>query len=217
MLPREKLMALGADALTVSELFAILMGAGSAHENVFQLSERITSQPDFQKTLLDRQVEYWTKVPGIGPSKAARLVASVELSKRMFFKPNTITRVSSAVEAFELVRPHILGQRNESFFVICLNTKNVVLLFKKIHEGFTDQVIVDMKMLFSTVLQTGAVSFVCIHNHPSGDVTPSREDRCLTQKIHASAQLLDVHLLDHIVVSAEHFYSLSDREPELFK
>ncbi len=217
MLPREKLQRLGASHLTNAELLAILLGSGSAAENVFELSNRVASQPDFQKCLLEQQVEYWTKVPGIGLSKATRLVASMELSKRMLFKPQSIQKISCAKDAYDLLLPQVIGEMKESFFVICLNTKNEVLLSKKIHVGFCDQVITDMKILFSTVLQTGAKSFVCVHNHPSGDVTPSEEDKDLTRKILESARLLDLCFLDHVIVAVAGYHSLFDHEPNLFR
>ena len=210
MFPREKLKQLGVESLTESELLAVLLGSGSAKESVFDLSKRITSQPDFQKTLLDQQIEYWTKVPGIGPTKASRLVAGVELTKRMIFKKETITKISNAKEVFDLLRPMVLGKQHESFYVICLNTKNEILLTKEIHRGFYNQVIVDMKILFSTVIQTGALSFICAHNHPSGDPKPSQEDKELTQKIATSAKLLDLNFLDHIVLTAGCYYSFQE-------
>jgi DNA repair protein RadC len=210
MLPREKLKQLGVESLTESELLAVLLGSGSAKENVFEMSDRITSEPNFQKSLLDQQVEYWTKVPGIGPTKASRLVAGVELTKRMIFKKEGITKITSAKDVFDILRPMILGKQHESFYVICLNTKNEVLLTKEIHRGLYNQVIVDMKILFSTIIQTGALSFICAHNHPSGDPTPSDEDKALTQKISSSAKLLDLNFLDHVVVTSQNYYSFQE-------
>jgi len=211
MLPREKLIELGVGSLTDDELLAIMLGSGSAKENVFELSHRIVSQPDFQKSLLEQQTEYWTKVSGIGPTKAARLVAGVELTKRMIFKKEAVTKISQAKDVFELLRPMILGKLHESFYVICLNTKNEILLTKEIHRGFCNQVIVDMKVLFSTVLQTGALSFICAHNHPSGDTQPSKEDRDLTQKIDHAAKLLDLHFLDHVIVTMNNYWSFIEK------
>lgn len=216
MLPQEKLQTLGVTSLTTAELFAIMLGSGSAKENVFELSERITSQPGFRKSLLDQQVEYWTKIPGIGPTKASRLVAGIELSKRMMFEKETVLKIQQAKDVFEILRHQIVGQANESFFVICLSTKNEILLIKKIHHGFCNQVITDMKILFSTILQTGALSFICAHNHPSGDVSPSKDDKELTSKISSAAKLLDLNFLDHVIVSTNAHYSFSDNEPGLF-
>ena len=104
-------------------------------------------------------------------------------------------------------RFQVAGESNESFFVVCLNTKNEVLLVKKIHLGFCNQVITDMKILFATILQTGALSFICAHNHPSGDVLPSEEDKELTNKISQASRLLDLHFLDHVIVSIDKYYS----------
>lgn len=203
-------MSKGAQALTIPELFAIMLGSGSANENVFEMSDRITSRPDFRKSLLEQQVEYWTKVPGIGPTKATRLVASIELSRRVLFAEVEKVKIKSAKGVFEHLLPQIIGKSTESFYLICLDTKNRILLTKEIHQGFCNSVITDMKILFSTVLQTGALSFICAHNHPSGDSSPSKEDKDLTQKIAASAKLLDLNFLDHVIVTANGYYSFSE-------
>jgi DNA repair protein RadC len=217
MLPREKILQLGVQSLTESELLSVLLGSGSAKENVFELSHRIVTQPDFQKALLEQQTEYWTKVPGIGPTKATRLVAGVELTKRMIFKKDDIRKITHAKDVFELFRPLVVGKQHESFYVICLNTKNEILLTKEIHRGFCNQVITDMKVLFSTILQTGALSFICVHNHPSGECDPSEEDQELTRKISAAAMVLDLNFLDHVIVSTNEYYGFSDRQPDLLK
>lgn len=210
------MLELGVESLTNAELFAILMGSGTSSENVFDLSERITSHPEFRKSLLDQQVEYWTKVPGIGLTKASRLVAGVELSKRMIFQKGEQITIKSSKDVFEHFRPQIIGKTSESFYVLCLNTKNQILLSKEIHQGFCNSVITDMKVLFSTVLQTGALSFICVHNHPSGDVSPSQEDRDLTLKIVQATKVLDLQCLDHVIISMEQYHSLFEKEPELF-
>lgn len=215
MLPREKLQQLGVQSLTESELLSVLLGSGSAKENVFELSRRIVAQPEFQKALLEQQSEYWTKVSGIGPTKAARLVAGVELTKRMIFKKEAMRKISRAQDVFELFRPLVVGKQHESFYVICMNSQNEILLTKEIHRGFCNQVITDMKVLFSTILQTGALSFVCVHNHPSGDCKPSQEDKELTQKISAAAKVLDLHFLDHVIVTIDRYHSFSEHEPGL--
>lgn len=216
MLPREKLIELGVESLTNAELFAILMGSGTSSVNVFDLSERITSLPEFRKSLLDQQVEFWTKVPGIGPTKASRLVAGVELSKRMIFQKGEQIAIKSSKDVFDHFRPQIIGKTSESFYLLCLNTKNQILLSKEIHQGFCNSVIIDMKTLFSTVLQTGALSFICVHNHPSGDVKPSQEDRELTRKIVEASKVLDLQCLDHVIISMEQYHSLFENDPGLF-
>jgi DNA repair protein RadC len=217
MLPREKLIELGVESLTNAELFAIILGSGTASENVFDLSRRITSQPEFRKSVLDQQVEFWTKVPGIGPTKASRLVVGVELAKRMIFQKWEHGCIKSSKDVFEHFRSQIVGKTTESFYVLCLNTKNQILLSKEIHHGFCNSVITDMKILFSTVLQTGALSFICVHNHPSGDPKPSKEDRELTQKIAQAAKVLDLNFLDHVIINMESYCSLFDTESALFE
>jgi DNA repair protein RadC len=216
VLPREKLIELGVESLTLSELLSIVLGSGTPKQNVFELSEMVTSRPDFRKSILDQQVEYWTKVPGIGFTKASRLVASIELSKRMIFEKNEQISIKGSKDVFEHFRVQITGKINESFYVLCLNTKNRILLSKEIHRGFCNSVVTDMKILFSTVLQTGALSFICVHNHPSGDANPSSEDRELTIKIRQASKFLDLHFLDHIIVTTESYFSFFEKEPKLF-
>lgn len=216
MLPQEKLKTLGVGSLTTAELFAIMLGSGSAKESVFELSERITSHPGFRKSLLDQQIEYWTKIPGIGPTKASRLVAGIELSKRIMFEKEEREIIKNAEDVFLHFQHQIIGKTEESFYVLCLNTKSQILLSKEIHKGFCNSVITDMKILFSTVLQTGALSFICAHNHPSGNEKPSEEDKALTRKIYHASKLLDLSFLDHVIVTTEEHYSFFENEPGLF-
>ena len=134
----------------------------------------------------------------------------------MIFKKTSIRRVTKAHDIFELLRPIVLGKNYECFYVVCLSTKNEVLLTKEIHRGFCNQVVVDMKMLFSTILQTGALSFVCAHNHPSHDVEPSHEDQILTQKIAQASKVLELNFLDHIIITPTDHHSLFANTPNLF-
>ncbi len=217
MLPREKLQQFGVQTLTNAELFSILLGSGSSKENIFDLSARITSAPDFRKSLLEQQIEYWTKVPGIGRIKAARLVASLELSKRMLIQKFSDIVIRHAKDVFEHFRHQLLGKTNESFYILCLDTKNRIVLSKEVHIGFSNQVVTDMKCIFSTILQTGCFSFICVHNHPSGDPKPSPEDRELTRKIYAAAIILDLKFLDHVIITLDSCYSFCEEEPELFQ
>lgn len=216
MLPREKLVSLGVESLTMGELFAIILGSGTSKKNVFELSKEITSSPEFKKSMLERRVEFWTRVHGIGITKATRLVASVEISRRLLTQSENLSKMENSKDVFHYLQTKITGQLNEHFYILCLNTKNQIIFESEIHRGHRDFVITDMKDIFSTVLQTGAKSFIAAHNHPSGDPNPSEEDRVLTKKLIAGSKLLDISCLDHVIVTQKNFYSFCEKEGNLF-
>lgn len=217
MLPREKLMELGVEALTIPELFSIVIGSGTSKQNVFQLSQEITSNENFRTSFLDKRVEYWTNIHGIGPTKAARLVASLELALRLLHPKIEYTKIQSSNDVFAYFQQRVNGKSNESFYILCLDNKNQIIFDKEVHSGFRDFVMTDMKDVFTSILMTGAKSFICVHNHPSGDTQPSPEDRELTMKILHASKILDLQFLDHVIVSTKSHFSFCESESLLFR
>lgn len=207
--PREKLLERGKEALTDSELLGILLGSGNSDKNAVELSREILNycQSDVNQ-LAKLSIEELCEFKGIGPAKAINIVAALELSKRRKTEERTV--ISSSELAFNCLKPYLYDKDVEEFWVILLNRANKVLKLERISLGGVSGTVVDPKVLFRTALQNYASGIILAHNHPSGNLSPSAEDRNITQKIKNGAKLLDINLLDHLIVCNEKYFSFAD-------
>lgn len=207
--PREKLLERGKEALTDSELLGILLGSGNSEKNAVELSREILSYCQDDVSRLARlSIEDLCQFKGIGPAKAINIVAALELSKRR--KADEKIVVSSSETAFNCFKPYLYDKDVEEFWVLLLNRANKVLKLERISVGGVSGTVVDPKVLFRIALQNYASGIILAHNHPSGNLSPSTEDKNITKKIREGAQLLEINLLDHIIVSNEKYFSFAD-------
>jgi len=206
--PREKLLQKGVNALSDAELIAILIGSGNRHESAVDLSKRILSEAGNNLNELGRySIQNLMKFKGIGQAKAISIVAALELGKRRNFSEALKQKeIRSSEEAFRLLSPHLSDKNTEEFWVIYLR-KNTVIDVRRINQGGLDASIVDMRLLMKSLLEKEATAFIIAHNHPSGNLQPSRSDRELTRKINDAAQLLQIQLLDHMIISQKKYFS----------
>ena len=207
--PREKLLERGKEALTDSELLGILLGSGNAEKNAVELSREIlTFCNDNINRLAKLSVEDLCRFKGIGPAKAIVIVAALELSRRR--KPEESLVVRSSENAFNSLKHVFYDKDVEEFWILLLNRANRIIKAEKISMGGVSGTVVDSKVVFRVALQNQASGIILAHNHPSGNLIPSSEDKKLTTKIKQAAQLLDINLLDHIIVCNEKYFSFAD-------
>lgn len=211
--PREKMINKGKDALSNAELIAILIGSGSDEKSAVELARQILSDNrDSLAELSKMSVEELMQYRGIGEAKAVSIVAALELSNRRyigeFFELPTI---SGSQDAFKLFRAHLTDQNVESFMTIFLNQGNKVLKVDQ-RNGFgsISQVIVDLRGIFKKALLYNATGIIVGHNHPSGTVKPSEEDKNITKKIKAVCGIMDINLLDHIIIGMNDYFSFAE-------
>jgi len=150
------------------------------------------------------------KLPHIGPKKADAILALPKLFQRFFLFPVEGMTVSSSRDVYDLFRPRIGMHLREHFLALALNSRNIILAEEVCAVGTVNTVHVHPSEILRQAILRGAASIICLHNHPSGDPTPSPEDRSLTQRVSRAASLMGIRFLDHIIIAPDSYYSFSD-------
>ncbi len=217
--PRERLMAVGAKNLTEAELLAILISTGQTKGNLsaIGLGQHILQElGKYQRSPLDmlRDVNprELMRIPGIGPAKAATIVAAVELGKRTFkFRPNERVAVDSPASAAAVLSNDLMWQDQERFAIVMLDVKNRLLATKILTIGTATETLIHPREVFRETIRQGATKLIIAHNHPSGNLEPSSEDIYLTEQLLQGSQCLDIPLLDHLILGNGDHQSLRQK------
>ena len=210
--PREKLRLRGAQLLTDSELIAILIGKGTRNRNAVELAKDVLKLGKNNLAEVGRlPFKEIMKVSGIGEAKAITISAALELGRRResAFPTHKFT-VKNSKEIATYIRSLLRDLQNEVFGVVFLNRANRVKHYEVISIGGITGTVADPRIIFKKALAEGAVSIILFHNHPSGNLQPSRADEDLTSRIVQAAKLFDIRILDHIIVSEEGYFSFAD-------
>jgi len=207
--PRERLMANGPQALSTTELLAILIGSGSKQRSALDIARELTvNHQKINELATAGSVVQLTKIPGLGPAKATLILAALELGKRIVQADGLEQlRLSSPEEVARFLMPRLRYESNEHFLLVLLNSKNKVMLVKQISEGSLNSSIVHPREVFSLAVQFHAAAILVGHNHPSGDPSPSSNDRELTEALLKAGQVLGIPLLDHVIIGDGTYYS----------
>ncbi len=211
--PREKMLNNGAASLSKSELLAILINHGTRNRSAMDLArELLDSCKGNLHQMARMSIADFSKVPGIGPAKAVTIKAALELgirkeADRIAFR-KTIFRNSKNIADF--LQPLLQDADTEQFIAIFVNKGNRVIDFSVFSQGGITGTVVDVRTIARRALELGATGVVVSHNHPSGNLYPSDTDKSLTKKLIQGLRVLDISLIDHIIVSDEGYYSLSD-------
>ncbi len=210
--PRERLGRYGASTLQTTELLAIILRVGTPQENVIELSSRLLRQYNGLSGLLSADFALLCSEHGLGQAKAAQLKAALELGRRLSVEtPNARPQISGPNDVASLVMLEMAYQAREQLRVLCLDTKNFVVAQETIYQGTINSSVVRAAEVFRPAISRTCLSIVVIHNHPSGDPTPSQEDVRTTEQLRKAGELLDIELLDHIIIGHNRFVSLKER------
>jgi DNA repair protein RadC len=210
--PRERLAELGPEALSNAELLAILLRVGVRGENAVQLGQRLLKTFNGLHGLHKASYVDVCAQHGIGGAKAAQIKAAIELGRRMAAQaPEERPGVHSPADAAELLMYEMGALEQENLYVLLLDTRNRVLSKERVYIGSLNSSTVRVGELFKAAIQRSAASIIVVHNHPSGDPTPSPEDIALTRSIVQSGKLLDIAVLDHLVIGLNRWVSLKER------
>lgn len=209
--PRERLYRYGTEPMTDVELLAIILRTGSQKENVLELAERILLEVGGLGRLAQESTYDLTQRFGIGPAKAAQILAAFELGKRMRKGPSeSRPKISCPEDAANLVMEQMRGLDREHFWVLMLNTKNSFLGIDKVSVGSLNTTVVHPRECFKESIRRSAHAVILIHNHPSGDTTPSPEDRQITDRLAQVGKLLGIEVIDHIIIGDGIFFSCKE-------
>ena len=210
--PREKLERLGPQALSDAELLAILVGSGSTKEDAVSLMKRILGDcKNNLNTLGKLSISDLCQYNGIGPAKAITIMAACELGKRrQAEKPAERPMLNSATSIYKHMHPLMQDLDTEEFWVLLLNQHFKLIKQVRIAHGGITQVAVDIRIIMREALLVNTTILCVCHNHPSGNLTPSRQDDQLTQQIKRACELMNIHMLDHVIVTDGNYYSYAE-------
>ncbi|MCV6628802.1 MAG: DNA repair protein RadC [Flavobacteriaceae bacterium] len=210
--PREKLERIGAVNLSNAELLAILLGSGNRKESAVALSKRILGSVGhdlgkFSKISLQKLKAF----SGVGSAKATTVLALLELAKRLANSqlPTPIA-ITNSQDVFYILQPLIADLAHEEFWILYLNNSNKVIQKRQLSKGGITGTVVDIRLILKEALEQSATAIVLAHNHPSGNLNPSTEDKNLTQKVYLAAKTLDIKVLDHLIVASNNYFSFAD-------
>ena len=212
--PRERLQKEGPQALSSAELLAIILKSGTKKENVLEISNRLIATHGLQNlshcTLSQLQQQY-----GIGPARASQIIALFELYNRVNYNQSK-KKINCAKDVAELYLPKTQSLQKEHFMAIYLDTKNNIIAEGTISVGILNSSLVHPREVFHGAIKNLANSLIIIHNHPSGDPEPSKEDLEITTCLAKSGKLMGIPLLDHIILGKESWWSWAESNSKAF-
>lgn len=212
--PREKMLSKGACALSNAELVAILLRTGTKNDSALRVAERLLKKYEELGVtgLASISPHELVKMQGIGPVKAVTIVAAIELGKRLNGLASAVKPIIRAPQDIaDLLMARLRYEPRENFIIVLLSTKNHVLASPTISIGSLNASIVHPREVFRTAINYAAAAVVLVHNHPSGDPTPSREDIALTRKLVDVGKILEIHVLDHLIIGDNKYVSLKEK------
>ena len=210
--PRERLALRGAGGLTAAELVALLWGSGTRGASAIDLAEEALARHDGLTGLARASEVELAGLPGVGAARAAQLTAAFELGRRLLADwPAGRWTVRSPTDVADRLILQMGRLEREELRAVLLNTKNVVLRVVTVYQGNVNSSLVRVGELFRDAVRVNATGIILVHNHPSGDPTPSPDDLHLTAEALAAGRLLDIDLLDHLVIGHDAYVSLRDR------
>lgn len=208
---RERLLDLGPAALADAELLAVLLGTGIRGQSARAIAESLLAVGPGLKELCQREARELASLSGMGPARAAQLVAALELGRRAHKATERRPRLRTAAEIHRHLAPTLSGLRREVFHVLSFNSRNVLLNDARVAEGTMNSCPVDPREVFAAAIAARATAIVLVHNHPSGDPEPSAVDFALTAQLTEGGRILGIRVLDHVVIGDGSFVSLLER------
>lgn len=217
--PREKLIKYGSEHLTDSELLALVLKTGYKGINVCDLSINLLKEIESLKNLRDISLEKLMSIKGIGKAKAIEILAIIELSKRIYYSSSKThsLKCSNPKNIYENNKYLFDNLKQEHFYCLYLNSKNKLIERKLLFMGTINRSVVHPREIFKEAYKLSASSIVCMHNHPSGDKTPSIEDINLTKSLVDIGKINGIPVIDHIIVTQDGYFSFHDNMKEMQK
>jgi DNA repair protein RadC len=209
--PRERLKALGAEVLTVRELVAVVLGSGSPRKSAMDVAGDVVGAVGAVRDLAGVSVEKLARVEGVGEAKACRLKAAVELGRRVVKATRGEVKIVKCPEdAAGLVIEDMKHLDREHFAVILLDSKNAVISVEKVSVGTVNSSIVHPREVLKPALEKSATSIILVHNHPTGNVSPSREDVMITRRFEKCGRILGIDVIDHLIIGDGNYRSMKE-------
>ncbi len=210
--PREKLLRKGAGALSSSELLAILLRTGVAGNSAVDLAREVVEKFGTFRNMSHMDMREWKKIKGLGPAKISQIMAALEIGRR--FREDEISsvrqKIVSVKDVVNIIMPQMRDLKTEVFKVVYLNSNNRVIDISDATVGTVNQAMPIVREIIHAALQKFAAAIICVHNHPSANITPSSEDKKFTLELAAAGRLMNVKVLDHIIIGDGSYFSFAD-------
>ncbi|MCD6134686.1 MAG: DNA repair protein RadC [Candidatus Omnitrophica bacterium] len=210
--PREKLFREGEHKLSNTELLAILLRSGVKGESAVSLARRILNKFGSFRNMSRTDLRDWKEFKGLGQAKIAQVKAAIEIGRRLGAEEvkEEKPKITSSKDVVRMLSFRLRDLKKEVFKVLLLDSRNRVIEIMEAEEGTVNQAYPIVREILKEALQRYAVSIICVHNHPSGDPAPSRQDKDFTTRLVKAAQTLDIRVLDHIIIGDNKYYSFAD-------
>lgn len=207
--PRERFLKYGPETLSDAELFAIILRTGTSGENVVDMTNRLIKEYGLDK-LFECSLKELQKIKGIGPDKSMQILAMAELGKRYNLSKKHLIKINTPKDVYDLFYEKLKNEKQENTILLMLSPKNHITGEQLISKGILDTSVIHPREIFKPAIKNSSSKILLVHNHPSGDPTPSKQDRDITLQIHNAGKLLDIEVLDHIIVGEGKLFSLKE-------
>lgn len=209
--PREKLFKEGEHKLSNVELIAILLRNGVKGQSAIDLSRKILSKFGSFRNMSHTDIRDWKEFKGLGQAKIAQIKTAIEIARRLLVEDKqTKGKIRSSKDIADIFIDRLRDLKKEVFKIILLDSRNNIIDTVEIIEGTVSQANPSIREIISKALQNFAAGLVCIHNHPSGDPTPSKEDRAFTKELCQAGKIMQINVLDHIIIGDNQYHSFMD-------
>jgi DNA repair protein RadC len=210
--PREKLLKKGANALSNSELLAILLRTGVRGTSAIDLARNILKKFNTFRAMAHTDHQEWKEFKGLGVAKIAQIQAALEIGKR-FREDELVTikhKITSAKDIIDILMPRMRDLKTEVFKVVYLDSNNQLIDITDVTKGTVGQAFPIVREIIHLALQKFAASLICAHNHPSSNITASSNDKKFTRELSDAGKLMDIRVLDHVIIGNDAYFSFSD-------
>lgn len=215
--PRERFLKYGVSNLSNEDLISIILKTGTKDFSVKEVSNYILSEIESIQDLKDMTVNKLMSIKGIGKTKAIELISAIELGKRVYSKKEKLLKkIKTPNDIFNHMENRLHNKKKEYFYVIYLDTKSNVIDTKLLFIGGLNECVIDIREIFKNAHLLSAHSFICVHNHPSGDVTPSKSDDVNTIELIKIGKLQKILLKDHVIIGNDKYYSYYENGKYMF-
>ena len=210
--PREKLLKKGAKALSNSELLAILLRTGTSGSSAIDLARSVMKKFGTFRNMGHTDARDWKEFKGLGSAKIAHVQAALEIGRR--YREDEVTtvkqKIASAKDVITIIMPQMRDLKTEVFKVVCLDSNNRIINISDAACGTVNHAVPIVREIIHSALQKFAASIICVHNHPSANITPSTQDKKFTKELCDAGKLMEIKVLDHIIIGDNEFYSFAD-------
>ena len=209
--PRERLKKYGVENLSDDELLAILLGTGSKELNAKELAQEVIKKLHNLNDLANVTLSELTTIKGIGPAKAISILSAIELGKRVLKKDISNVIINNNEIVYDLLKYDFVNTYQEKFIALYLDTKNKLISYETIFIGTVSSSTIHPREIFKQAIKYSASSIIIVHNHPSGNSTPSKSDIEITKKIISIGEIMSIPVIDHLIIGYNNYYSFYDK------